>query len=66
VDHGGRVMTKAEAEALQVKWKERRLSLPGEISACTHSNQELEWREDGYLTGKYCCLHCGELVGKKL
>jgi hypothetical protein len=61
-------MTKAEAEALQVKWKERRLSLPGpgEVSACTHSNQELEWREDGYLTGKYCCLHCGELVGKKL
>jgi len=58
-------MTKAEAEAIHVKWKQRGLSRPGEVSACTHPNQELEWREDGYVTRNYRCLHCGKLVAKK-
>jgi hypothetical protein len=54
-------MTKAEAEALRVKWK-------GQIDppACEHPNQELETSESGYLTGNHHCVDCGELVAKKL
>jgi len=59
-------MTRDEAEALRVKWKDRRLSWPSNPSTRTQQNQELEWREDGHLTRNYCCTDCGELVGKKL
>ena len=48
-----------------MKGTQRGVPRPGEVSACMHLTQELRWREDGYLTGNYCCMHCGELVDKK-
>jgi len=59
-------MTRDEATALRVKWKDRRPSWSSNQSTCRHPNQELEWLEDGHLTRNYCCTDCGELVGKKL
>lgn len=53
-------MTKAEAEALRVKWK--RLVNP---PRCEHPKQQLEVTEGGYLTGNYYCTDCGEPVVKK-
>ena len=50
-------MTRADAEALRVKWKQH-----PDLPACAHSNQELEASEGGYLTGNYCCTACGGLV----
>ena len=54
-------MTKAEAEALRVKWNQQ-----VDPPACAHPNQELEESESGYLTGNYQCTACGEPVAKKL
>jgi hypothetical protein len=62
---GRGIMTRGDAETLRVKWKDRRLFRPSDLPACTHPNQELEWREDGSLTRNYCCTDCGELVAKK-
>lgn len=59
-------MTRSEAEALGVKWKQRRLSRPCNLPACKHSNQGLEASEGSYLTGDYHCTDCGEPVAKKL
>ena len=59
-------MTKAEAEALWSKWKDRRLSWPSDQPACRYPNQELEWRENGHLMRNYCCTDCDELLAKQL
>lgn len=50
-------MTKAQADEVRVKWKQRVHPLP-----CEHLNQELESGDAGYLTGTYHCLDCGESV----
>ena len=50
-------MTHTQATALQAKWK--RLPDP---SLCEHLHQEMENRENGYLTGNYHCLLCGAIV----
>lgn len=55
-------MTKAEAEAIQVRRTDRRLSKSQK--ACEHRNQELELDGDGFLTGHNRCSDCGELVIK--
>jgi len=44
-------MTKGQAAALRVKWKQRVEPLP-----CQHLNQELDSGDAGYLTGTYYCL----------
>lgn len=55
-------MTKAEAEAIQVRRKLLRLSEPERVaqSVCEHKNQELGTSGGGYLTGNYPCTVCGE------
>lgn len=50
-------MTKTHAAALQAKWKQ----LP-DPPLCEHLDQEMEHSENGYLTGHYHCLVCGESV----
>jgi hypothetical protein len=50
-------VTKTQAEALRVKWKQQ-----GAPPACEHPNQELAMHETGYLTGDFHCTACGELV----
>ena len=54
------VMTKAEAEAVRVKWKQRPDRTP-----CEHLNLELEWNDLGHSTGKYTCILCGEPVAQR-
>jgi hypothetical protein len=54
-------VTKTQAEALRVKWKQQ-----VDPPACEHPSQELEATESGYLTGDYHCTDCGEPVAKKL
>jgi ferredoxin len=50
-------MTKAQAAELRTIWEQR-----GDPQPCDHPNQELENSEDGYLTGAYHCLTCGECI----
>ena len=48
-------MTKVQAALLQAKWKQRLNPEP-----CNHLAQELGESDDGYLTGTYHCVDCGE------
>lgn len=52
---------RAEAEAVRVKWKQRAYRTP-----CEHLVLELEWNEQGYLTGNYVCNLCGVSVARYL
>ena len=54
-------MTRSEAEALEVKWKQQ-----VDPPSCKHSNVELESVGEAYLTGNYHCTTCGESIAKKL
>jgi hypothetical protein len=49
-------MPKEQAAAVRAKWKQRVDSIP-----CTHLNQELEHSDNGYVTGNYHCMVCGEV-----
>lgn len=53
-------MTVHEGADLQVIWKELE---NGKL--CSHPKLELEWNEQGYLTGIYVCNHCGESVARE-
>lgn len=53
-------MTKGEAEALRVKWKQY-IDPPG----CEHLIQEGEENEDGYSTSYYVCNLCGESAAQR-
>ena len=53
-------MTINQGVDLQVKWKQR-----ADRTACKHPRQELEWDEQGYLTGDYVCILCGESVAQR-
>jgi len=55
----GNVMTVTQAAELRVKWKMRINTPP-----CEHLNLELERSDNGYLTGKYNCIVCGEVVAQ--
>jgi hypothetical protein len=48
-----------EGADLQVQWKERVNRKP-----CNHAKLELEWNEQGYLTGNCVCNLCGESVAR--
>ena len=50
-------MTKTEAEAIRVTWKQHVDPPP-----CAHLIQEGVENEDGYSTGRYVCNLCGESV----
>jgi hypothetical protein len=52
-------MTKDQAAELQVKWKQQD---PPRL--CEHQKIDLERNEDGYVTGRYYCLTCGEAIGR--
>ena len=52
-------MTKAEAAALRAKWKER-----VDPTSCQHHDLTLEI-ENGYFTGDYSCIVCGESVARR-
>jgi hypothetical protein len=52
-------MTINQGADLQEKWKQR-----VDRTACKHPNLELEWNEQGYLTGHYVCILCGESVAQ--
>ena len=54
------MMTLNEVAALQLKWKQR-----ADRTACKHLRQELEWDEQGYLTGDYVCILCGKSCGPR-
>jgi hypothetical protein len=53
-------MTINQGVDLQVKWKQR-----ADRTACKHPRLELEWDEQGYLTGDYVCILCGESVAQR-
>lgn len=50
-------MTTTQAAELRLKWKEKARQPP-----CEHLNLELEWTENGFRTGYYSCIVCGEQV----
>jgi hypothetical protein len=50
-------MTKAEADALQVKWTQQ-----GDPPLCEYLKIDLERIEDGYMTGTYRYLTCGDAM----
>jgi len=50
-------MTKAQAAALQEKWKQS-----PDPPACEHLHQEMDNTDNAYVTGNYHCLSCGEFV----
>jgi len=50
-------MTRAQAEALRVKWGQGVDPLP-----CEHLEQETVSDAGGYWTGDYCCIGCGALI----
>ena len=52
-------MTMTQAAELRVKWKMRVDPPP-----CEHLNLELERSDNGYLTGNYNCIVCGEAVAQ--
>jgi hypothetical protein len=56
----GDVMTITQAAELRVKWQQRVDPLP-----CEHLNLEMEWSDNGYATGSYNCIVCGEAVVHK-
>jgi hypothetical protein len=51
------VMTRRQAAELRMKWNQQGNSPP-----CAHSRLELERSDNGYLTGHYICIVCGEAV----
>jgi len=53
-------MTMNHAAALRVRWTQRAYRIP-----CEHLVLELEWNEQGYLTGNYVCNLCGESVAQQ-
>ena len=53
-------MTKDQATALQLRWKQRAYPIP-----CDHLTLELERNGEGYETGKYICVLCGEFVAQR-
>ena len=53
-------MTTAQAAELRVKW-----NLRVDPPQCEHLNLELEWSDNGYVTGNYNCILCGESVTHK-
>ena len=52
-------MTVTQGADLQVKWSQRVNRTP-----CTHPKLELEWNDQGYLTGDYVCIRCGESMAQ--
>ena len=50
-------MTKAQAAELQAMWKQQD---PPRL--CAHIKIDMERNEDGYVTGRYYCLTCGEAI----
>jgi hypothetical protein len=59
-DNEGQMMTATQAAELRVKWKQRVKPSP-----CEHLNLELERSDNGYLTGNYTCIVCGEVAAQK-
>jgi hypothetical protein len=57
---GERIVTTAQAAELRVKW-----NLRVDPEECEHLNLELEWSDNGYMTGNYNCILCGESVAQK-
>jgi hypothetical protein len=55
----GIIMKRAEAERLRKQWGELRLP------PCTHKSLSLEESPDSYLTARYVCNRCGEVVFTK-
>jgi hypothetical protein len=53
-------MTITQAAELRVKWQQRVDPLP-----CEHLNLEMEWSDNGYSTGSYNCIVCGEAIVHK-
>ena len=53
-------MTIKQGAELRKKWKER-VNPP----ACEHLNLELERSDNGYLTGNYTCILCGEAAAQR-
>ena len=53
-------MTMTLAVELRVRWKQR-----VDPPKCEHLNLELEWSDDGHLTGNYICIVCGEAAAQK-
>ena len=53
-------MTTTQAAELRVKW-----NLRVDPPKCEHLNLELEWSDNGYLTGNYNCIVCGASVAQK-
>ena len=51
-------MTKLQAWYLQATWNQ--LGFP----LCEHLKIDLEGSEDGYMTGNYRCLACGQAVAR--
>jgi len=50
----GNLVTKAEATALGLRWKQRGYQIP-----CAHLTLDSESNEEGDATGKYICILCG-------
>jgi len=53
-------VTTSQATELRVKWTQRVDAPP-----CEHLNLEREWSDNGYVTGNYKCIVCGEMVARK-
>jgi hypothetical protein len=53
-------MTTTQAAELRIKWEQRVDPPPFE-----HLNLELEWSDNGYLTGHYNGIVCGKAVAQK-
>jgi hypothetical protein len=53
-------MTTSQAAELRVKWQQRE-----HPPKCEHLNLEL-WSDNGYLTGNYNCIVCGEAAAQKV
>ena len=54
-------MTRAQAAAVQDKWKQ----LP-DPPLCEHLHQQMDNNENGYVIGYYHCLDCGEPVNNEI
>jgi hypothetical protein len=53
-------MTKDQAAAIRLRWKQRAYKIP-----CEHLTLELERNDGGHATGKYICILCGEFVAQR-
>lgn len=52
-------MTVQQGADIQMKWNQR-----VNRNRCNHPKLELEWDEQGYLTGNHVCILCGESVAR--